>query len=130
MIKEDAVNGNMTPSLKIEREWLGNCFSDFLDRMPKEHLLNQLYMFSENYNVDDAVKNILSLDHCFFTEEFDLGINELNKKLDLTLKPLHVRKTGMDIKISESEKSRLTDMVSVETDLLNRVKSKIHLNLR
>ncbi len=48
------------PDYEVEAQWLGDSFSDFLDNIPKEHLLSQLYMFSDVFSVDDAFDNITS----------------------------------------------------------------------
>ena len=38
------VNSINHPCMKTEGAWLGECFQDFLERIPYEHLLNQLYI--------------------------------------------------------------------------------------
>jgi len=35
--------------MHVEGKWLGDSFDDFLKNIPKQHLMNQLYMFSKNY---------------------------------------------------------------------------------
>lgn len=68
------------PCLKIEGKWLGSCFSDFISEIPKEHLLNQLYMFSKDFDVDEAVDNVARCSHFSFTEARSHGLAELSSK--------------------------------------------------
>jgi hypothetical protein len=86
------------PMMKTEKHWLGNNFNDFINRIPKKHLLNQLYMFSSNFDIEEAIDNINGLSHYFFTEFFSEGIEELNKKTGLRLQPVHLRKSKTDPK--------------------------------
>ena len=88
--------------MKKEKEWLGNDFIDFLMKMPKEHLMRQLYMFSKQYNIEEACEKIRKLSHSFILEDFTLGINELSTKLNIKLPIFHINKSSDNEAISTS----------------------------
>lgn len=121
MLMNYAVNKISHPCMEVEGKWLGDSFDDFLDAIPREHLLNQLYMFSENFDIDEAVKRVGNLSHYFFTEEFSEGIEELNRKTGLELKPVHVHKSGYQAHIPEESIARLRNKLVVEYEFLDRL---------
>jgi hypothetical protein len=47
--------------LKKEINWIGNNFEDFLRNLPKKELLRQVYMFSKNLNLNEAIEKYLSV---------------------------------------------------------------------
>lgn len=128
MLLEFKVNNIVHPCMKIEGEWLGNSFNDFLTNIPTEHLLNQLYMFSKNFDVNEAFDNIVGCSHFFFTEQFSLGVSQLSSKLGIELKPLHIRKTSIDVNFSRVDIDRLRSMLEAEYVLFDKLK-RVRLNL-
>lgn len=68
-----------------EWEWMGNDILDFARKMPKTHLLRQLYMFSSEYNVNEACGRIESLSHYFKLHKYASGLSGLADKLDIEL---------------------------------------------
>ena len=111
------------PCMATEGKWLGKGFDDFLQRIPKEHLLNQLYMFSSDYNVNEAVSNVQQLSHYFFSDTFDSGINDLNRKTGLNLESIHIRKTNYQAQISENTLTKLKEMLNEEYRFLNIIRN-------
>jgi hypothetical protein len=107
------------PGLTSQFNWLGDSFDDFIERIPKEFLLNQLYMFSEEFNIDQALKLILDTSHFFYTNEFFKGTIELNKKLGLNLKPIHLRRSVNNILLPDESIARLRDKLELEYKLLS-----------
>lgn len=122
MLMDYSINKIKHPCMKIEGKWLGNSFDDFLKHIPKEHLCNQLYMFSDRYNVDEAIERVKTLSQFIFTERFNTGIDEINKKLKLNIKPLHIRKRSYSAKISENCIVNLREKLDNEYVFLNRIK--------
>jgi hypothetical protein len=106
------------PCMAVEGKWLGNSFDEFLDRIPKTHLLNQLYMFSAVLDVDEATANVRGLSHYFFTDDFFEGVQQLNAKTGLHLAPTHVRKRAVSSQISDTSLRRLKEMLADEYRLL------------
>jgi hypothetical protein len=108
-----------------EVSWLGEDFENFLDNMPREHLLHQLYMFSADLNPDKALGNILS--HCnyyFFTEDFSRGLAKLGDMLGLSLKEYHKHRSTIQVEIPSSTKERLIDMLKDEYCLIAMLKAR------
>lgn len=123
MLLDYARNQISHPVMAIEGAWLGDSLDDFLDRAPNEHLLNQLYMFSPTFNVDEAERRIRDLDHFLLTEDFLAGVKELNRKAGLALKPMHVRRSAYQQSIPEPSLRRLRALLAPEYQLLTQLKS-------
>lgn len=123
MLMEFRLNGTQHPCMATEGCWLGNSFSDFLKNIPKEHLLNQLYMFSRRLDVDEAVANVAHLSDYLFVDEFDSGISRINRRTGLRLSPVHIRKSTFQLKASESELEQLRSLVDDEYVFLDRIRS-------
>lgn len=104
--------------------WLGESFSDFLDNSPKKNIANQLYMFSENYNVEEALENIYKLNKVYFQENFDEAIKDLSSLLFLPIKTKNERNFGgVNFSISEDEKQKAMDLLENEYVFFNIVKN-------
>lgn len=101
---------------------LGTSFKDFLSRFPKHMLLNQIYMFSKSMSNQEALDNIMNLSHFMFLEEFNSGILELEKKLNLTLPDIiHARKAPNKIRIDADDMDILKSLLEPEIKLYNQL---------
>jgi hypothetical protein len=116
------INNVMHPCMPIEGKWLGNSFDEFLERIPKEHLCNQLYMFSSRYDIEEAVERVKGLSHFFFTEDFAQGVDALNEKTGLRLGAIHTRKTLYKVEISQQRLDALREKLGDEYEFLGRVR--------
>lgn len=105
----------------IEKKWLGNSFADFIEALPKERLLSQLWMFSKNYDIEEALINVSSLDLFFTLENFEKGIFELSKSLEFFLSPLHKRKNTIEVEISQHDIERLKNLLLPEYQFLKEL---------
>jgi len=104
---------------KCEGAWLGSGFSDYLDNVPKEHLLRQLYMFSKDFDVREAHDNVRSCSFYFFTDNFAEGLENLGTVLNIRLTPLHRRSTqGMRVEIPDKAKEKAMELLEPEHRLL------------
>lgn len=110
------------PGMKYQAGWLGESFDDFLDRIPRRELLNQIYMFSDSFDVDEAYDRILDFNHVVFTEAFTLGVNTLARRLQLPLTPLHVRRASVELQVTDAERQRLSEMLEPEFELFWRLR--------
>lgn len=122
MLMDYRVNNIDHPCMAVEGKWLGDSFDEFLRRVPRQHLQNQLYMFSGRYDVDEALDNVRRLSCCFFTEEFADGVRELNRRTGLNLEPKHIRRAGFHAEIPAAGLARLGEMLREEYRFLEQVR--------
>jgi len=76
---------------EYEWDWLGRNLEEFAGRIPIEHLQRQLYMFSRNFDVEEAVQRIETLSHYFHLDNYDQGLIELGNLLGLNLESRYAR---------------------------------------
>lgn len=126
MLMDFQSNNVPHPCMSVEGGWLGKTFSDFLKRIPREHLMNQLYMFSKNCEIDEAVDRAGSLSHYMFTDDFDAGVERLNKMTGIALKPIHIRKSRFRTSLSPNDIDHLREELSDEYTFLKRVRRIEH----
>ena len=112
------------PAAKKETAWARDGFRNFIERVPRNHLLNQLYVFSPKMDLNEAEENLSSLSMILRTEKMDHGIAQLNNKLNTNLCPVHVRKTPFKDQIDESDKLNLREMLDPEYELIERLERK------
>lgn len=113
------------PCVDSEGSWLGSSFNDFLDNVPRRHLHNQLYMFSEDFDEERAFERIVRCEHVMFTERFSQGVEELNRKTGLRLKTLHRKKSSGRYDLTDSARKRAREMLEPEYRLLRRVEQVV-----
>jgi hypothetical protein len=75
---------------KYEWAWLGDDLYDFALRMPVEHRLRQLYMFSERLDVGEAVERVGGVSFWFRLEDYDAGLAGLGQRLGAELESFRV----------------------------------------
>ena len=103
--------------MRTEGPWLGSSFDDFLTRMPRQHLLNQLFMFSKSMDPVEAIDRIAELTHVMFTERFDEGVDRLVQRARLPLEAMHVRRSTNEISLTNSADDRLREILRPEIDV-------------
>lgn len=118
---EYKLNDIQHPCRVYSDKWLGSSFQDFLKNVPKSELLQQLYMFSPSYSVDEAMENILSCSFFFKTEQFEEATNKLSEKLRIDLMPIHVRKSVSRIQLADKETNLLDSFLEPEYKLLHQL---------
>ncbi|MFH1457243.1 MAG: sulfotransferase family 2 domain-containing protein [Patescibacteria group bacterium] len=123
MLLEYKVNNINHPCMKKEGKWLGDNFGNFLDNIPKNVLLNQVHMFSKKLDVDEAFNNIKNCSFFFFTENFEQGMNELSKTLNLPLTITHDRKSVIKPKIDQEYLKKAKIVLKPEIYLYNKLKN-------
>jgi hypothetical protein len=105
-----------------EMMWLGDSLGDFLDRAPREHILRQLYMFSANYDVEEAAERILACSAVCFTETYNQDLQALAQRLDLPLRAAHERRSPLKITLPAADVARVREILEPEYALLQRVR--------
>lgn len=113
-------------SLKIESQHVRNGFSDYIDNLSKKHLMNQLYMFSRDCDVQTAVRNVEKLSAVFFQHNFNNSIHDLSQtlNLDLSIKRERGNSRKVPINISEAEKEKAMQYLQPEFEFYNIIKNR------
>lgn len=104
-------------------KWLGASFSEFLGKLPKERFLEQLYMFSSTYNVEDALKNIRSCSCLLFLNEIKTGLKRLSELTGFSLPIIHANKSEYEFVPTEEQMNVLKRSLSPEINFIRRVKN-------
>jgi hypothetical protein len=79
-----------------EFAWLGEDITDFAERMPKHHRLRQVYMFSPNYDYDQAFHFICNnVDFVMELENYNDGLLRLARYVGRTLPVFRVSAPGI-----------------------------------
>ncbi len=113
---------NPHPCFTTEGQWLGGSFDEFLDRLPMQHLKNQLYMFSEDFHVSQAVERIQNLDFCFFVDTLEIDLRQFARKTSISLTNRRDRISEQKFQLNGLQSSRLREMLSDEYELVNAIR--------
>jgi len=113
----------MNSSVKQYAHWLGNSFGDFLENIPRQHSVNQVYMFSENFNVEEALLNLSKLSYVFFQDDLDMLPPIIEK--ETSLKPELKRERAFPVttaEITDIELNKARSILADEILLFNKLK--------
>ncbi len=124
MLKYFQINDINHPCMKIEGKWLGHSFDDFLSNLPKEHLLNQVYMFSSTFDTQEAREKLLSLNKIIYTENIEEGLKDLELMTNWKLPISNQNKFNYKEELSSSQINRLRDKLIPEYELLASIKKQ------
>jgi hypothetical protein len=111
-----------------QTELLGDSFEDFLKNVPQRDLLNQLYMFSESYDIDEASEKILKCSAVCFTETFSHDLRQLNQRLDLALEERRDRSFQSKIELHGSDIEQARELLEKEFKLLQTIQNKMAIS--
>lgn len=106
------------PSRAVEGPWLGASFTDFLARMPREHLFRQLFTFSSRLSVDEARAALDRVDAILFCESLADGLAALGRRLNLDLALFHEKASTPVLPVSDHDRSMLRELLEPEYALL------------
>jgi hypothetical protein len=121
------VGGDSDPGMawrvqQDERALARDGFDSFLDRIPRELLLNQLYMFSSRFDVSEAVTRIQACSAVLTLENYSRDLEKLASTLGLPLTPRIERVTnGPSAAITDDQRHRLRQALTDEYAMLSRV---------
>jgi prepilin-type processing-associated H-X9-DG protein len=115
-------NNDIQHTAREEEEgYLGNSFSDFLDRVPRQHLMRQLFMFSKSLDPAEAVENIKKMNFIMVTEDFTEHLRRLGTVLQMDLSSYAEKSSYGAVKLTERERVRLAEVLEPEYALLRAV---------
>lgn len=102
------------PARALEERYIGNSFLDYIKRVPKKHLMRQLYMFSENFDVKEATHNISKINFIMNTEKYDEHLGRLSSILGLKLQNISAKVGYGGVYVSETDRARLARILEPE----------------
>jgi hypothetical protein len=105
--------------LRVEGQWLASSFDGFLSRVPKEHLLNQLFMFSEDFCVQEAVDIISSLELVLRTETLSSSLPRLAAVLGLKLEPRYERSHALELELEQADLDHARELLRPEYEMMS-----------
>ena len=106
-----------------ERNLAGSSFAEFLNRVPDQLLLNQLYMFSASYDVDEAVGDLLGCQELVLTESFGADVQRLSSALGLSLGIREERITDhVSVVATPSDLLQLRERLDPEYQMIERTR--------
>lgn len=106
------------PSRAVEGGWLGASFTDFLARIPREHLFRQLYTFSSQRSVDEARAALAKLDAILICERLGDGLAGLGRRLGLDLALFHEKASTPVLPVTEADRATLRELLEPEYALI------------
>ena len=122
MLLEESQKTHPNKWFARERGYLKKDFIGFFENLPKSVLQNQLYMFSNNFDVEEAAQRIKRCNCWLQVSEFSSGVNRLNNLLGTDLKAIHLRSSKIAYEISEKEKEKLTALLRPEYQLIEMLR--------
>lgn len=108
-------------SLIPEMEWLGSSFDEFLQRIPTEHLVRQLYMFSPSLDVDEALERLAGCSAVCRLETLRADLAALSKRLGFRLEEKHERRSPWKVRIPAESLERARQALHPEYVMMDRL---------
>jgi hypothetical protein len=109
---------------RAERSLARQGFEGFLCRLPKRDLLNQLHMFSEAFDPEEAAARVAGLSAWFMTEQFGAGLDALNGRLGLQLQHRWDRRSRVDADLQNAQLAMLRDVLHPEYAFLELLQAQ------
>lgn len=108
-------------------QFLGESFDNFLDRVPPQKLMPQLYCFSKEFCINEAVDHALSCSAILFTEDFSDGILKLGQTLNLPLREKKERSfsKAINFQMDDLNRDRLLEMLQDELTFISQVQTEL-----
>lgn len=115
MLKDMEMSDNQHPSFIAEKKWACGDFGFFIRNVPKEHLQNQLYMYSRSFDVEEALRNISRVNYVGHVNSISSHfIPELHQEFGLPLDYVPLRASSFQLDITRSQRLELNDILSAE----------------
>lgn len=130
MLKDLVDEGAAHPAVKAERKFATGDFDQFLRNIPREHLEAQLFNFSANYDVVEAIKNLRRRVN-FVGDLTDIQaslIPFLASEFGLEISYQKLRASRSDFRPSSSQYKSLRGMLWKEIEFINRAEKYFGFN--
>lgn len=131
MLKDFIDEGGTHNALVSEEKFAFGDFDHFLDNIPREHLEPQLFNFSLNYNIEEAIYSLRSHINCVsdFKEPNKDLLPFLSSEFGLNIDYRHLRSSKTKFKPSSDQYERAKNMVSDEANFITKAMKYCGLNL-
>jgi hypothetical protein len=123
MLQEYRRKGVNHPCMETEGAWLEEPggFDEFLNRIPPEHLMRQLYMFSKTFDIQEALVNIKKINLILSTKFMQTGVDRINLIFGKNLQVPHRRATLYQERLEEKSKNKAMGLLQKEYTFLAQV---------
>lgn len=123
MLRGIIENGVDHPCLASEGDWASGNFADFIASADRDHLLRQLFRFSENFDVDEAVEAVSSVDQVGFFHELGNFLECVQAVFSVDLPMRHENRSLSRKKLSAEDLAAFRPHFEPEYEML----AKIHM---
>ena len=125
MLKDMIAAGSEHPAMKREAWWAEDTFSDFLDRIPRTDLENQLYMFDPNFDIDKALTRLTELSYVAFVNDTDDFLSVLRRNFGIELPYQHRHKSQHAPVVTEADRRRMREMLAAENAFITAAREHL-----
>jgi tetratricopeptide (TPR) repeat protein len=109
-----------------EAPWIEAGFDGFLERISRQDLLRQVFMFSRRFDVGEAIQNMGTLNRVMFLDnEFERDFDGLRGDTGLALDYVHERAAKAKFQPTESQQERLYSLLEPEYRLINEMRKRL-----
>ncbi|MCB2212050.1 methyltransferase domain-containing protein [bacterium] len=110
------------PGYLKEASWIEAGFDGFLERMDRRELLRQVFMFSREMNVDEALQRLAWVDRVLLLDDqFKADLNALRGEVGLDLEYVHERAAKAEFQPSDDQRARLRELLEPEYRLYDEM---------
>ncbi|MGP0029273.1 MAG: hypothetical protein ACLPVF_02070 [Acidimicrobiales bacterium] len=113
--------GFATKAPDVQRRLAREGYDRFLDQVPRFDLLNQLYSFSADGDVDEAVRVVRSLEMVLRTERLVEGTAALSEVLGLPLQIGRQRSSRSEVELTAGQLERTREMTDPEYSMIEQI---------
>lgn len=127
MLKDLIALGGEHPALKKEEAWAFGDFRHFITNIPRIHLERQLYTFSSQFDVDEAIENISSINLVRDVSSVASISVYLEKEFGLETDYAPARRSKFTANLDEGELAGLRELIPNELAFYARAKLQLGL---
>ncbi|EMY80823.1 hypothetical protein pgond44_09681 [Psychroflexus gondwanensis ACAM 44] len=112
------------PILYNQKSLLNKSFKEFMLNLSDKYLFGQLYFYSKNKDVKEAIQSLTEINKVFFLSDYETVLPALNKDLNLSLRePGRKRDFGdVNFNIDDEEKEYAIHILRDEIKFYNKAK--------
>jgi len=109
-----------------EASWVEAGFDGFLERISRQELQRQVFMFSRSFDVGEALENLDRVSRVMLLDDrFAEDVSGLCDDTGLALEYVHERAAKVDFQPTEDQRDRLLELLEPEYRLIEVMKKRI-----